>query len=105
MISGGDSSDRDTRVKMNRIMRGFMERDPSYRGLVHGGDYVYSGSSCTDWSEWLDDHQETITSDNRVLPIVPTFGNHENGGESIYKRLFRIHKDQNRSTIISVSVC
>ena len=89
LISGGDSrSDRDTRVKMNRIMRGFMERDPSYRGLVHGGDYVYSGSSCTDWSEWLDDHQETITSDNRVLPIVPTFGNHENGGESIYKRLF-----------------
>ena len=89
LLSGGDSrSDRTQRVKMNRQMRKLVEDDPSYLGLVHGGDYVYSGKSCTDWTEWLTDHQEVITKDSRVIPIVPTFGNHENGGEAIYRRLF-----------------
>jgi len=89
LLSGGDSrSDRKQRVRMNRQMKQLVEEDASYIALVHGGDYVYSGKSCTDWSEWLDDHQEIITEDGRVLPIVPTFGNHENGGEQLYRRLF-----------------
>ena len=75
---------------MNRQMRKLVEDDPSYLGLVHGGDYVYSGKSCTDWTEWLTDHQEVITKDSRVIPIVPTFGNHENGGRLSTEDSFHI---------------
>lgn len=89
LLSGGDSrSDRKQRVRMNKQLKNLLEEDSSYLALVHGGDFVSSGDSCTDWSEWLDDHQETIADDGRVLPIVPTFGNHENGGEELYRRLF-----------------
>lgn len=88
LLYGGDSrSDRRTRREMNERMRDLVESDPSIIALVHGGDYVYRGSSWELWDQWLDDWQRSITSDNRVLPIVPARGNHE-GDATLYNEVF-----------------
>lgn len=77
-FSGGDSrSDRSMRRTMNRMMQDLIDKDQNYITLIHGGDFVSRGSSCADWYEWIEDHQETITPQGRVIPIIPTVGNHE----------------------------
>ena len=45
--------------------------------VAFGGDYH---DDCTndEMREWLDDWQLTISSDNRIYPIIPAHGNHEN---------------------------
>lgn len=78
LLFGGDSrSDREMRRHMNRVMREVFSSNPELVALVHGGDYVENGLSYKQFDEWLDDHQETTLADGRVLPIIPTRGNHE----------------------------
>ncbi|MCC6466015.1 MAG: metallophosphoesterase family protein [Planctomycetes bacterium] len=79
-LYGGDSrSDRDARRLMNRRIRTLAEEDPGLLCFVHGGDYVHDGDKMDQWTEWMTDHELTICADGRVLPIVPTRGNHESG--------------------------
>ena len=88
-FSGGDSrSDHEDRLKANNKMQELMEKDPSYLALVHGGDYIEDGDECEQWKDWLDHHDETTTKLGRVLPIIPTFGNHEVGGEDLFTEIF-----------------
>tara|TARA_B100001094_G_C18128419_1_gene770811 strand:+ start:253 stop:1461 length:1209 start_codon:yes stop_codon:yes gene_type:complete len=88
LMFGGDSrSDRDSRFKMNRVMKYTFTKDESIIALVHGGDYIDSGSNLKQWFYWLDDHADTTTDDGRLLPIIPTRGNHENN-DSLYKQIF-----------------
>ncbi|SMF28446.1 purple acid phosphatase family protein [Pseudobacteriovorax antillogorgiicola] len=89
LFSGGDSrSDPGQRVVMNRQISSLLSQDSSYLALIHGGDFIESGSNCEQWSTWLDNHQSTMTSKGRVLPVVATFGNHESGGEAQFTALF-----------------
>ncbi len=79
-LYGGDSrSDRDGRRTMNIRMRTLLAQDPAILCLVHGGDYVYDGDDMELWSEWLTDHELTVTAAGRMLPVVPARGNHEAG--------------------------
>lgn len=79
-LYGGDSrSDRGGRRTMNNRMRALFEADPSILCLVHGGDYIADGDEVDQWSEWLTDHELTVTSAGRMLPVVPARGNHEAG--------------------------
>jgi len=78
LFFGGDSrSDRKQRQTMNKLLKQLFEADDSIYALVHGGDYVENGGSYKLWKQWLDDHQLTVRDDGRVLPIIPTRGNHE----------------------------
>lgn len=81
LLYGGDSrSDHDKRREINRSLADRLEDDPSILALVHGGDYVYDGDDFNLWNQWLADYQLTTTSAGRVLPIIPTRGNHEGDG-------------------------
>jgi hypothetical protein len=82
LLAGSDSrSDRSQRRAMNELLRSRFEADAQVIALLHGGDYVYDGLSLELFAEWLVDHEDTTTGDGRVLPIIPTRGNHESRGE------------------------
>ena len=89
LLSGGDSrTDRVQRRNMNQIMSSMVKNDPSYLALVHGGDFITNGADCDQWLGWRDDHQSSNLEDGRVIPVIATFGNHEQGGEKQYLSLF-----------------
>ena len=88
IIFGGDSrTGRDTRQKINRLIAKTAAEDDSVLAFAHGGDYVVSGSNLTKWKLWLDDHELTITSQGRILPLIPARGNHESRGP-LYDQIF-----------------
>jgi hypothetical protein len=80
ILFGGDSrSDRPKRREINRVLSKTFESDISIIALCHGGDYIDNGLSWKKWKAWLEDHLLTTTSKGRILPIIPTRGNHELG--------------------------
>ncbi len=87
-LYGGDSrSDWPQRRAMNVAMRNLFADDDRIFALIHGGDFIDDGFNLTEWIQWLDDHELTTREDGRVLPIVPTRGNHERDG-IIFDELF-----------------
>jgi hypothetical protein len=87
---GGDSrSDREKRREINQSLSHYLEKNPKVLALVHGGDFVSNGFSWKLWKEWLDDYQLTTTSNNRILPIIATRGNHEIASTLFNKIFFR----------------
>jgi len=101
LLFGGDSrSDRTMRRKVNLFIKSLIEKNNNLIGLVHGGDFISNGMSWKLWKEWLSDLQLSYGNDGRVLPIIPTRGNHEylsplfndvfqRPGDKIYKNYFR----------------
>ncbi len=88
LLYGGDSrSDSENRRAMNDRIAALVDEDPNTIALVHGGDYINDGDDWSQWAEWLYDHQNVVTADGRMLPIVPARGNHEAGAE-IYNEVF-----------------
>lgn len=88
LLYGGDSrSNSGARRSMNRRMAALVESEPSILALAHGGDYVDDGKDWDEWDEWLTDHAQTFTADGRILPVLPTRGNHE-GDRALYNRIF-----------------
>ena len=81
LLYGGDSrSNRSSRQDMNRRMAELLQSDATIMALWHGGDFIATGSNLGQWSAWLDDHELTVTSAGRVLPVIPARGNHEGDG-------------------------
>jgi hypothetical protein len=84
LLFGADSrSGRNERQQVNRMLANMLAE--SYRSgrtpilaLAHGGDFIANGDQLEQWDEWLSDHQLT-TTDGRLLPIIPTRGNHDVG--------------------------
>lgn len=67
------------RRSINRLIATLVEEQPDIVAFAHGGDYC----SVAEWrflSDWLSDHELTITSAGRILPIIPARGNHEGKG-------------------------
>ncbi len=82
LLFGGDSrSDREDRIKINQSIQRQFESNPNIYALVHGGDMVWSGKDYDEFSEWMQDHQLTTTSSGRLLPLIVTQGNHEDGAQ------------------------
>ncbi|MDF1798688.1 MAG: metallophosphoesterase family protein [Planctomycetota bacterium] len=80
LLYGGDSrSGLEDRQRMNRLVATELEAHPEVLAFVHGGDYVYSGTRWAQWRDWLAHHELCTTTDGRVLPVVPTRGNHDGG--------------------------
>lgn len=85
LIYGGDSrrppdlpAPHLNRRAVNRLIASLVEEQPDIIAFVHGGDYC-SNAAWRFMSDWLSDHELTITNAGRILPIVPVRGNHEGG--------------------------
>ena len=87
IINGGDSrTGLKDRKKINEMIA-VMVRDSlanddqadDILALAHGGDYVVRGKDVALWSRWLTDLESMIGDDGRLLPIIPTRGNHDSG--------------------------
>jgi acid phosphatase type 7 len=93
IIHGGDSrSGHLARCKVNMLIAKLTESAPEIIGFAHGGDYIVSGRSYQQWRLWLSHHELTTGKDGRVLPIIPTRGNHDTG--ILYKEVFNIAPKQ-----------
>jgi hypothetical protein len=78
IIAGGDSRNhREARIEGNQIVS---KLRPHF--VMFGGDMT-AGDTPTEWVEWMDDWQHTISSDGRLTPIVVTRGNHEASNKSL----------------------
>ena len=88
LLYGGDSrSDREDRQRMNARMKALFEAHPTILALWHGGDFVDRGGSWEDWDQWLEDHTATTLDSGRLLPVIPTRGNHEID-DALYNQIF-----------------
>ncbi|WP_419660788.1 hypothetical protein Dvar_11950 [Desulfosarcina variabilis str. Montpellier] len=84
-IAGGDSrTHQEPRQWGNQLVS---KLRPLF--VAFGGDYH---DDCTndEMREWLDDWQLTISSDNRMYPIIPAHGNHENDMTHFVELIFNM---------------
>ena len=83
LLFGADSrSGLKERRLMNRMLsKMFTESQASDRAPIiafaHGGDFVVQGSHLDQWSQWMSDHELTTGADGRLMPVIPTRGNHD----------------------------
>lgn len=78
IIAGGDSrNNREVRRNANRLVSKLRPHMVVFDGDMTGGD------TNEEWRQWFDDWQETIGSDGRLFPIIPSRGNHESSNASI----------------------
>lgn len=94
-VHGGDSRSGHTdRCRMNLRIAAFARDDRSVIAFAHGGDYINNGKNWKEWRLWLSQHELTTAEDGRVLPIIPTWGNHDSG--VLYFEIFNFDKETER---------
>ncbi|MDX1681367.1 MAG: metallophosphoesterase family protein, partial [Akkermansiaceae bacterium] len=99
IIHGGDSrSGHAARCKMNLLLAVYA-RDPKVLCFAHGGDFIDSGGRWSHWRLWLSQHELTTAPDGRVLPIIPTFGNHDGGREKTYFDVFGLEEKTQKTHV------
>ncbi len=87
LLFGGDSrSGHFARAQVNLLMAALAEEDKDLIAFAHGGDYISSGKRWDQWSRWLSQHELTVATSGKVLPIIPTRGNHDGG--PLYDEIF-----------------
>ena len=87
LLFGGDSrTGIVSRGQVNLLMADLSENDDQLIAFAHGGDYIVSGKSWSQWSKWLSQHELTVTKSGKVLPLIPTRGNHDGG--PLYDEIF-----------------
>ena len=101
LLFGGDSrSNIPMRQKMNTAIKQLIEKDQEVLALVHGGDYIYNGSKWNQWLQWLDDNELIIADDGKILPVIPTRGNHE-VSDRLFNRVWLTPGGTSRSNYFS----
>ncbi len=102
LIFGGDSrSDRPARRKVNQMLSRMLAENPSIIAFAHGGDYIDTGTKFDQWNAWMTDHELTVTADGRMLPLIPTRGNHDGG--PIFNQLFDYPKKDTNYYALNLS--
>lgn len=93
IIAGGDSrrsgsqtTPHEPRIESNRVVRAIR---PDF--VAFGGDYTDKDTD-GQWRTWMDDWQYTTGTDGRMIPILPTRGNHERNNE-VMVNLFDVPND------------
>jgi len=82
IIAGGDSrNNRSVRVSANKMVAKLKPH-----AILFTGDFTDTGNP-QEWQWWFEDWQYTIDSANRIIPIIPTRGNHE-GNDNFLIDLF-----------------
>lgn len=74
-IGGNEPYLHKDRRNMNRRMRELAE-EHGVLVFCHGGDF-YQRAELRYMRPWLTDHELTITSEGRVIPLIPVRGNHD----------------------------
>lgn len=85
-VSGGDSRSGRTQRQNSNLMVAKIRP----HAVLFGGDLVNT-PSISSVQDWFDDWQLTITSDSQMIPVVHSFGNHEEygtGGPEFISELF-----------------
>lgn len=92
VVFGGDSRRppslpevHQDRRRINQMIAELAEEDPEILALCHGGDYC-SRAQWRFMTDWLSDHELIITSEGRILPIIPARGNHDR--EIVFEEMF-----------------
>ena len=94
-IHGGDSrSGHTARARMNLRIAAIARDDDKVIAFAHGGDYIVSGKSWKQWRLWLSQHELTTAENGRVLPVIPTWGNHDGG--VLYFEIFDLDQKTER---------
>ncbi len=99
IFSGGDSrTDREERRRVNTMLAQMVHDSHANKApqddiiaLAHGGDYIVKGTNLEQWAEWMSANELTIGPTGRMLPIIPTRGNHDGG--KIYNNVFGLDSD------------
>ena len=95
MIAGGDSrSGLADRARMNLRIAATFEAHPDIFAFCHGGDYVNRGFRWRQWRLWLSQNELTTLDDGRVLPQIPTKGNHDGG--PLFFEIFNLESVQEK---------
>ncbi len=95
IIHGGDSRSGHTdRSRMNLRIAAIARDDREVLAFAHGGDYIVDGKIWKQWRLWLSQHELTTAEDGRVLPIIPTWGNHDSG--VLYFEIFDLDQETER---------
>lgn len=91
LISGGDSRSGQTqRINGNKMVAKIRPH-----AVLFGGDLVNTPSN-SEFQMWMDDWQYSITTDNQIIPLVHSYGNHEAGGSGgpyLLRDLFDVTDD------------
>ena len=83
-IAGGDSrNNREPRINANILVSKLRPH-----AVWFGGDMTDDDSN-DEWADWMDDWQNTIGTDGRIIPLVPARGNHERLAKTL-KNLFNV---------------
>jgi acid phosphatase type 7 len=83
LIMGGDSrNSRSVRQNANMIVSKVRPH-----GVLFGGDMTGSSKN-SEWSNWFEDWDLTITYDGQLIPLIPARGNHEKSNEELEKLFF-----------------
>lgn len=64
---------------MNRFIGLLADEHPDLITFAHGGDFIANGKLWGHWRLWLSQNELTTSAAGRVLPMIPTRGNHEPG--------------------------
>ena len=97
LIHGGDSrSGHADRCRMNLRIAEQVRVEPKVLAFAHGGDYIVTGSKWEQWRLWLSQHELMTLEDGRVLPIIPTKGNHDGGKNGLYFEVFDLEEKTER---------
>ena len=73
---------------------------PEILALAHGGDFIVNGPDLGQWLVWLDNHELTTGDDGRLLPLIPTRGNHDMG--PIFNQVFDFPTDDENYYALSL---
>ena len=78
IIAGGDSRNNwDVRAVANTIVSKLKAH-----AFMFDGDFTDNGNA-EEWQQWLNDWQLTFSSNNRITPLIPARGNHENNNTEL----------------------
>ncbi|TXK46757.1 metallophosphoesterase family protein [Pontibacter qinzhouensis] len=86
-----DYTPHQARQSMNEVIAQLVEDNDEIIAFAHGADY----SLTSEWRHmywWFEDHEEIITKDNRLLPLIISQGNHE--VEAGFKENFYLDKSE-----------
>jgi hypothetical protein len=93
LIYGADSrTGIAIRSRFNHMIGSMVQKYPDIFGLVHGGDYITNGPSYGEWRGWMSQNELLITPENRIIPIIPVRGNHDDG--ALYGEIFDFEDNQ-----------
>ncbi len=80
LLHGGDSrTGVEDRQQINRFIGQLADEHSDLIAFAHGGDYIVWGKFWAHWKPWLSQNELTTSPSGRVLPMIPTRGNHEPG--------------------------